>query len=321
MNYIIFDLEWNQGSDEEHAENRNVPFEIIEIGAVKLNEKKEICGTYNRLIKPQIFKEFHYITKKMMQMDIQELDKEAYFVDIYQEFIEWCGKDYIFGTWGPLDLLELQRNMRYYGIPALSDGPIAFLDIQKLFSIAFEDKKSRRALEYAVDYLHIYKDIPFHRAFSDAYYTGKVFAEIKNPKIEKNVSFDMFTPPKDRKSEVKINFETYSKYISREFEDKQEAMSNREVISTKCYLCHKNLRKKIRWFSTNGKHYLSVSYCDKHGLMKGKIRLRKSENNKVYVIKTLKFISKEEADKIRSKKNKSKTIKEKETVTPTKVWK
>ena len=311
MNYIIFDLEWNQGSDEEHEENKGLPFEIIELGAVKLNEKKELCGKFNRLVKPQIYKEFHYITKKMMQMNIEELEKEDSFVDIFHEFIDWCGEDYIFGTWGPLDLLELQRNMKYYGIPALSDGPLPFLDIQKLFSIAFEDKKSRRTLEHAVDVLQIEKDIPFHRAFSDAYYTAKVFAKIKDDKVEKNISFDIFTPPKNRKAEIKINFENYAKYISREFEDKQEAMENREVISTRCYICHKNLRKKIRWFSTNGKHYFSVSYCDKHGPMKGKIRLRKSENNKVYVIKTLKFISEEEVEKIKNKKIKAKELKNK----------
>ena len=41
MNYIVFDLEWNQSPGGKRWSNSQLPFEIIEIGAVKLNEKKE----------------------------------------------------------------------------------------------------------------------------------------------------------------------------------------------------------------------------------------------------------------------------------------
>lgn len=84
--------------------------------------------------------------------------------------------------------------MQYYGMEPLTNKPLPFLDVQKLFSLAFEDGRSRKALEYAVDFLQIEKDIPFHRAFSDAYYTGKVFAKIPE-KICRRVSFDLFHPP------------------------------------------------------------------------------------------------------------------------------
>ena len=40
MNYIVFDLEWNQCPYGKDKENQRLPFEIIEIGAVKLNGKK-----------------------------------------------------------------------------------------------------------------------------------------------------------------------------------------------------------------------------------------------------------------------------------------
>ena len=54
MNYIVFDLEWNQGNTEREGEEREIPFEIVEIGAVKLNDAFEITGEFSRLIKPQI---------------------------------------------------------------------------------------------------------------------------------------------------------------------------------------------------------------------------------------------------------------------------
>lgn len=312
MNYIIFDLEWNQGSEEnsdDSLENSDIPFEIIEIGAIKLNQRKVMVDEFSRLVKPQVYHQMHYMTKKLIHIQMEELDQGSPFVDIMKDFKEWCGKDYIYCTWGPLDLIELQRNMRHYDMPPLAEGPLKFLDIQKLFSIAFEDKKLRRTLEYAVDFLGIQKDIPFHRAFSDAYYTGKIFSCIQDENVEKNYSFDVFVPPKSKKEEVKVVFDEYAKYISREFEDKQSALSDREVISTKCYYCNKNLKKKIRWFSTNGKHYLSVSCCDNHGDMKSKIRLKKSEDNRVYVVKTSKFITPLEVEEIRDKKNKARDLK------------
>ena len=42
MNYIIFDLEWNQCCGGRDMENPRMPFEIIEIGAVKLDKKFNI---------------------------------------------------------------------------------------------------------------------------------------------------------------------------------------------------------------------------------------------------------------------------------------
>lgn len=307
MNYIVLDLEWNQSNSGKEVEIKSLPFEIIEIGAIKLNSEKKMIHEFNQLIRPKIYREMHHITKKLIHLQMEELEKGRAFPEVMSEFLEWCGKDYIFCTWGPLDLIELQRNMRFYGMEPLADKPIAFLDVQKLFSIAFEDKKSRRTLEYAVDFLEIEKDIPFHRAFSDAYYTAKVLSKI-DENTEKLVSFDTFNLPKSRKEEIHITFDEYAKYISREFKEKADAIIDREVVSTKCYVCNKAARKKIKWFSPNGKHYYCVAYCENHGYMKGKIRIRKSEEDKVYVVKTLKLITEADVEMIREKQEHSRIL-------------
>ena len=49
MNYVVVDFEWNQACYGKGSENRKIPFEIIEIGAVKLDENlKEIVRKYTR---------------------------------------------------------------------------------------------------------------------------------------------------------------------------------------------------------------------------------------------------------------------------------
>ncbi len=302
MNYIVLDFEWNQSNTGREPEVKVIPFEIIDIGAVKLNSDREMIDEYNQLVKPAVYQQMHRITSSLIHLRMKDLEKGKPFMEVIREFFSWCGDDYVYCTWGPLDLYELQRNMNYYNMEPLSDVPIRFLDVQKLFSIAYEDSKLRRSLEYAIDYLKIEKDVPFHRAYSDAYYTAKVLSGLSED-ILVNYSIDTYVLPRSRQEEVHVMFHDYMKYISREFSDKQKALDDKEVISTKCYLCHKNLRKKIRWFSPNGKHYYSVSFCPIHGYMKSKIRIRHSENDNIYVVKTSKFISEEECQKIIQKRD------------------
>lgn len=308
MNYIVLDLEWNQSSDGKEEESKLLPFEIVEIGAIRLNSERQMVSEFSELIKPQVYHEMHHITRKLIHLQMDQLEHGRPFAEVAEQFFDWCGEDPVFCTWGAMDLTELQRNLSYYGMQTLADGPFPFLDVQKLFSIGFEDRKSRRSLEYAIDYLKIEKDIPFHRAFSDAYYTAKVLA-LLDQEVLRNYSYDVFHIPKDRQSEIHVQFDTYAKYISRGFADKAQAMEDRTVSSTKCYLCRRSLRRKIRWFTPNGKHYYCVSYCDRHGYMKSKVRMRKSEDKMVYVVKTEKFITEAEVEAIRDKQKKSKDYK------------
>ena len=110
MDYIVFDLEWNQSNTGKEKEIDRLPFEIIEIGAVKLNNKREITGKYNQLIKPKVYREMHYVTQKLIHLEMDELETGKSFPEAATEFLEWCGKDCLFCSWGPLDLTEFQKN-------------------------------------------------------------------------------------------------------------------------------------------------------------------------------------------------------------------
>ncbi len=310
MNYIVLDLEWNQSTDGRE-EVPGIPFEIIEIGAIKLNGDGVMISEFSRLVRPGVYPEMHQITSRLIHLQMKELERGRPFPEVMGEFLDWCGQEnYLFCTWGGSDLTELQRNMRYYNMTPLSDGPIAFLDVQKLFSLAYEDGKSRRGLENAVDQAELEKDIPFHRAFSDAYYTGRLLSKIlkEKPEVTKRVSFDVFHPPASREKEIHIQFDTYVKYISREFSDKGDAFSDREVMSSKCYLCHRNLKKKLKWFTVNNRHYYCMAYCEKHGYIKYKLRFRKSEEDRLFAEKTAKLITPEEAAALRARSEQAKEL-------------
>jgi inhibitor of KinA sporulation pathway (predicted exonuclease) len=303
MNYIIFDLEWNQSNiNDLESTVKELPFEIIDIGAIKLNQERYMLDEFNQLVKPQVYERLHYITSKIIHLHMKDLMKGNYFPQVMSDFIDWCGENYIFCTWGPTDLVELQRNMRYYFMTPLSDGPFRYLDVQKLFSIAYEDRKSRRTLESAIDFLRLPKDIPFHRAFSDAYYTAKILSVLPEGVFD-NYSYDTFILPQKRSEEIHAIFENYYKYISVEFADRREALNDREVMSTRCYLCggERNLKRRIKWFTSNSRQYYAVSFCPAHGYMKSKVRIKKTTEQGVYVVKTAKFIDENAYLEIREK--------------------
>lgn len=310
MDYIVFDLEWNQSSGNQ-KEVSGIPFEIVEIGAVKLNDEGVMISEFDQLIKPSVYHEMNHITGRLIHLQMRELERGNPFPEVANAFLEWCGeKGYMFCTWGSLDLTELQRNMRFYDMTPMSDGPIVFLDVQKLFSLVYEDGRTRRALENAVDLAELEKDIPFHRAFGDAYYTAKLLAQIieSRPEVLKRVSYDLFHPPVSREKEVKVRFDDYVKYISREFADKTQAFADGEVSASKCYFCHRNLKKKLKWFTINGRHYYCLAYCEKHGYFKNKIRIRKSENGKIFIVKTTKLITEEEAATLSERSERAREI-------------
>lgn len=290
MNYIIFDLEWNQSPNGKEQVNKELPFEIIEIGAVRLNENFKETGRFHEIIAPKIYKELHWATKDLIMLTMEELKKGRSFEAVAKEFLEWCGKDgeFIFCTWGNMDLVELQRNCRFYKVDYEFPRPFIFYDVQKLYSRCFLDGKKTVALENATNERGIEKTIPFHSAFADAWYTSLVFKTLDFDRVKRFTSIDTFVIPKSTKEEFTINYGEYTKYISKGFADTDEAMQYGRLLTSICPICNKPIRKKIRWFAASHKKYYSLSYCNEHGYIKGKIRIRKTDNDEYFGMKIMK---------------------------------
>ncbi len=302
MNYIVLDLEWNQCPSGKKHEVSRLPFEIIEIGAVRLNEDHEQCGCFHEVVRPSVYPSLHYKTKEIVSLRAIDLEAARSFPEVIRDFIDWCGDAPLFCTWGPADLTELQRNMAYHHIQDFFPFPLIYYDIQKVFSIVYEDRKTRRALEYAVDFLKIEKNVAFHSALSDAHYTSLVMKHLTEEEIQSNSSVDYYKTPENRRQEIHLTYTTYTKFVSKPFDSKIQAMKDRRVTSTICYCCQKAAPKKIRWFPVGSRNYLCLAYCENHGYLKGKIRLRQREDGRYYAIKTLKLISLEDAYEIQEKR-------------------
>lgn len=303
MNYVVFDLEWNQCPYGKDREVKSLPFEIIEIGAVKLDQGRNIVDTWHRVIRPSVYKTLNYRTQEVIHLRQSDLKKGIWFPDALREFLSWAGHDSVFCTWGTVDLPELQRNMKYYNLLHLLRGPMHYYDVQKLFAVQYEDMKSRRSLEYGADYFSLEKTMQFHRALSDAWYTAEIFRRIDMDVVQAYDSIDVYQNPKKKTDEIHMVYNGYSKYISREFSTKEEAMTDPEVLATHCCLCGRKARKRVLWFSVSAKNYYCIAECPEHGLLKGKIRMKHTDEDRVYVVKTIKVTGQAEAESIRERRD------------------
>ncbi len=302
MNYIVLDLEWNQSASGKSGEVAELPFEIIEFGAVKMDGSKNIIDNFNETVCPQVYKKLHFATKNLIKVKEEELKKSRTFKEVAEDFIKWCGSDYTICTWGIADLTELQRNFKYFDVKNPFSTPLYYFDIQKMFSLLYEDGKTRRSLEDAVEFLGLEKDRDFHRAYDDAHYTAKIIQNMNMECVKGNYSVDYYRPPQNKKDEIYIVFGSYSKYVSKVYNSKEDMMEDKDVTATRCYQCGRLLRKRVKWFPS-GRTYLCVAQCTKHGYIKGKIRVKKCDDGKIFAVKTLKITDEDTVKAIKERRN------------------
>jgi inhibitor of KinA sporulation pathway (predicted exonuclease) len=197
MNYIVFDLEFNQKYEDkkdqneesneckEKEKNLNLPFEIIQIGAVKLNENFEKLSTFNFLIKPTIHTILHPYVETLTKINGDDINSSETFPYIYDKFIKFIGEEEaILCVWGIVDIKELLRNIKFHNLSTAS-LPLKYIDVQSHASKYFNIQKGLKiGLKTAIELLDISLQGDFHDAINDAYYTGEVLKKIFNKNIK-----------------------------------------------------------------------------------------------------------------------------------------
>lgn len=188
MNYIVFDLEMNQKlpTDQPDAAKKvSYPYEIIQIGAIKLASEWNTAAEFNRFIRPVIYPEISPFITELTGITTQQLIYEAAFPEVFQDFLTFTGStDAVLVSWGKTDIRELFRSADYFQLDH-SLLPRQYIDIQPYASLHLKQpNKKLLRLQYVVEALNIAKPYPFHNAFHDAWYTAEIFKKIMNPGIQ-----------------------------------------------------------------------------------------------------------------------------------------
>lgn len=233
MNYIVFDLEFNQDYNLTQEERNTLalkcPFEVIQIGAVKLDENLNTLGEFNRLVRPVIYTNLNPYVKKMTDITMRALNNADTFDIVYKDFVDFIGSDNsIFCVWGAADMKELFRNIQYHKLD-WSLIPKDYLDIQKHASRGFNTTKGTNiGLSNAVELLNIPLKDKFHDAFSDAYYTAEVFKNIDRDGLRINIydPHSIINRPKAVKQQVNFNkmYKQFEKMYKREMSSEEKSI-------------------------------------------------------------------------------------------------
>lgn len=229
MNYMVFDLEFNQGVNfkEQNLKtiNPKCPFEIIDIGAVKLDGELNTTGTFDELVKPAIYKKIHPYVKRITGISKGSLRNARPFIEIYSDLAEFMRDVDVLCVWGTADIKELIRNIEYHKLDS-SIVPKEYINVQQHASKMLEAPVGGSVgLGNAAKLLDIPVETQLHKAFNDAYYTAEVFKKINNTSIEpKNYNFSSDSKPK-REENRKTTLDT--KKLIAQF----EKMYNRKMTS------------------------------------------------------------------------------------------
>lgn len=232
MNYIIFDLEFNQDFSSLQNTDKRVsryPFEIIQIGAIKLDSQLIKAAEFNRYVKPAIYNNISPFVTELTGITTEKLQNEEYFQEVFKEYIEFIGgTNSVFCIWGMSDIKELFRNADYHKLDK-SMLPKMFINLQPLVSKHLNlPSKNMLRLQHAVEALNIPVTKSFHDAFSDAYYTSEIFKKIYTPSIEPK-RYDQFyikTRPRQIKQEIDFDglIAQFEKMYSRKMSEEEEGI-------------------------------------------------------------------------------------------------
>ena len=182
MKRIIYDLEFNTAfkidrktkqlkKGDAHPE---CPQEIIEIGAVKVNEDLQVEDMFQMMVKPTLYQRMHPKVKQKTKITMELLDTGLPFPEAVDLFREWMGtEEKLLCSWGIDDYNELKRNCEYHEIEM--SWAAYRCDIQKMcMSFLNAPKGQQIGLKKAVLQFGVQTDERFHSALNDAVYTAKV---------------------------------------------------------------------------------------------------------------------------------------------------
>ncbi len=179
MNFIVYDLEatcWNTES-----ERRGKMQEVIEVGAVKINEEGTVVSRFESFVRPMVhpnLSDFCQHLTGISQIDVNQADT---FPIVMEDFQEWIGavdgEDYLLCSWGFFDKKILVKNSAHHQME--SDWVQPHISLKHQYprikgiarAIGLRNALEREGFEFEGEH---------HRAIYDALNTVKLFLKFSN---------------------------------------------------------------------------------------------------------------------------------------------
>lgn len=178
MNYIVIDLEFTPTPNTLRKKTKFTQ-EIIQIGAVKLNDNYEAIDTFDIFVKPQYATVSPFV-RNLTGITNIDLKNAPSFEEALRSFVKWIGDEpYKMYQWSETDKKKLVAESTYKGCyDEFSILSKHFIDLQRIYKRI--SKLSKISLEQALNSLNIEINGELHSAVDDAYNTAQILMLIKN---------------------------------------------------------------------------------------------------------------------------------------------
>ena len=273
MQYIVLDMEWNQPWDMKKA--IRVPIylkgEIIQIGAVKLDDKFNIVDTFKALISPVYYKKMHSKVSKLTKIKTSDLKNGLFFKDAIEKFKAWCKDDFVFLIWGWDDIPMLKDNMIIFGCD--TDWLPRWYNVQMIYDQQIAKENRQHSLADAMERVGETL-IDAHDAFNDAYGTARICLH-----LDMQRGFDEYVHIETKRRIAKLK-------LIKEFPSRKLAENDAELYTYECPVCSKTVSCSdlltYKWGRQIG---IARCGCGKELIVR--IKMRKKDESTIRVDRTV----------------------------------
>jgi len=283
MNYIVMDMEWNQPWPGSPSSKKVLPVqirgEIIQIGAVRLTEDRQVADEFQVLIRPKYYRSLNRRVSKLTGIKESRLKAEGIpFPEAMEQFRAWCGEDIVFLTWGFDDITILQENLLLFGLETAWTE--RWFNAQMIFNAQTDGSTAQKALKTALEIFEIEPSRPAHDALGDAYHTALICARLD---LERGITeYEHALQSHENGFHGAEIPGCIARKVYYDYADKRAALAAMAGEENLCPVCGRRMLGS-RWFSQQGHRYMDLATCADHGKFLIRVRLSEQPNGLVRV--------------------------------------
>ena len=284
MNYIILDLEWDS---TYFVKQKRFINQILQIGAVKLDENFNICDTFEVTVKSAISKKVTGRFARLTGITTEDMLSGVPFETAVEQYNNWVGENAVTMTWSNSDLYTIMENEENL----LEDTHFKiekYLDLQKFIQgemrlKGYEDK-NQVSLSLAAEFLKIETDnIDFHTAKDDslvsAYLLKKCYNKERFIPLIKDTSNPEFFK--------RLRFKNYS------ISNLKDENIDKKYLDFYCQECGKKAKRVSKWKYSN-RWFAANFICECGEKFQGRVTFKKTFDDLIVRQKICEFKEKKE---------------------------
>ncbi len=176
--FAVLDLEMCDVPKGEKRKSFGYSHEIIQIGAVLIDDDYNICDSFMSFVKPE-FGSLTPFIRRLTGISDKDLENAPESFEALSAFTDWLPDDAYIVCWSGSDELQLSREMEGKGIclPKLSDLLYDWIDCQEMFSEKLNNYR-QYSLSEAINMAGFVYEDDAHDALVDALNTAKLFIKL-----------------------------------------------------------------------------------------------------------------------------------------------